>query len=80
MTLGERIRAARGKLTQDEFGDLVGVLGNTVSRWERDVCPPQGAAARWFKKHAPDVFAAIVEARKVRPRAVEADESDRVSS
>lgn len=77
MTLGERIRAARGKLTQNEFGEMVGVLGNTVCRWERNFTMPQGASARWFRKNAPDVYAAIVEARKAPP--VESSD-DRVSA
>jgi transcriptional regulator with XRE-family HTH domain len=31
---GERIRKIRGELTQEKFGRLFGVKGNTVSRWE----------------------------------------------
>jgi len=31
---GERIKKIRGGLTQAEFGKLLGVRGNTVSRWE----------------------------------------------
>ena len=31
---GERIRKIRGKLTQEEFGKLFGVLGPAVSKWE----------------------------------------------
>jgi transcriptional regulator with XRE-family HTH domain len=31
---GQRIRKIRGTLTQVEFGKLLGVRGNTVSRWE----------------------------------------------
>lgn len=56
MTLGERIRKARGKLTQEEFADLIGVLANTVSRWERDLCEPQGAAKKWLRANHPDIY------------------------
>ncbi|RJR41897.1 MAG: XRE family transcriptional regulator [Deltaproteobacteria bacterium] len=31
---GDRIRKIRGDLTQEEFGKLFGVKGNTISRWE----------------------------------------------
>ena len=35
--IGEKIRNVREMLnmTQDEFGDYVGVTGNSVARWER---------------------------------------------
>jgi transcriptional regulator with XRE-family HTH domain len=31
---GARIRKIRGDLTQEEFGKIFGVKGNTISRWE----------------------------------------------
>jgi len=31
---GARIRKIRGDLTQEEFGKIFGVRGNTISRWE----------------------------------------------
>lgn len=36
MTLGERIRTARkGKYTQEELAEMIGVHVNTLRRWER---------------------------------------------
>ncbi len=60
MTLGERIRNARATrgLTQEDVADKIGVLANTVSRWERDVCPPRGVAKKWLRRHWPEVFSA----------------------
>jgi transcriptional regulator with XRE-family HTH domain len=31
---GERIRQVRGRLTQEEFGEIFGVKGSAVSKWE----------------------------------------------
>lgn len=35
-SLGKRLRAARGKLSQSDLAAQVGVAHNTLSRWERD--------------------------------------------
>ena len=40
--IGERIikyRKERG-LTQDEFGELLGVSAQAISKWERELCYP----------------------------------------
>jgi transcriptional regulator with XRE-family HTH domain len=34
MTVSEAITRLRGKMTQDEFGEVIGVTGNTISRYE----------------------------------------------
>lgn len=53
-TLGERLQALRerAKETQDETGRAVGVIGTTVSRWERNIGKPHAeqlvALARHF--------------------------------
>jgi transcriptional regulator with XRE-family HTH domain len=39
-TIGTRIRAARGRLTQEAFARLVGVSALTPSKWERGVMTP----------------------------------------
>jgi transcriptional regulator with XRE-family HTH domain len=41
-TLGEEVRAVRQfiKKTQADFGELLGVSGNTIARWERDEMLP----------------------------------------
>lgn len=59
-TLGERIRKARTArgLTQEQLAAKIGVLGNTVSRWERNVCPPRGAARKWLARKLPEAFTA----------------------
>lgn len=43
-TLADRIRQARGELSQTEFADRIGVDSITVSRWERGVVKPNGAS------------------------------------
>jgi transcriptional regulator with XRE-family HTH domain len=37
MSLGERIKEARGEMTQRDLADALGVDPITVSRWERGV-------------------------------------------
>lgn len=42
ITISERIRAYRKehRLTQAEFGDLLGVSPQAISKWEREECYP----------------------------------------
>jgi len=35
------LRKIRGNITQDELGDVIGVTGNTVSRWELGTVKPK---------------------------------------
>jgi transcriptional regulator with XRE-family HTH domain len=46
LSLGDRIREARGTLTQRELADLLGVDPITVSRWERGTVEPSGRRIR----------------------------------
>ena len=41
MTLGQALRLARGKLTQREVGQLLGVDQGTVSHWEKGKGQPE---------------------------------------
>ena len=42
MTIGEKIKRTRAavKKTQAQFGELLGVTGNTIARWERGEMTP----------------------------------------
>jgi DNA-binding transcriptional regulator YiaG len=57
-TLGERIRTKREAvgLTQHELAEQIGVLANSVSRWERDCAEPQGPAKKWLREKWPEVY------------------------
>jgi transcriptional regulator with XRE-family HTH domain len=46
LSLGERIRTARGGRTQRELADELGVDPITVSRWERGAIEPSGRRIR----------------------------------
>lgn len=35
------LRKIRGNITQEELGDVIGVTGNTVARWERGEVQPR---------------------------------------
>jgi putative transcriptional regulator len=35
------LRRIRGNVTQDELGDVIGVTGNTISRWELGTVKPK---------------------------------------
>ena len=39
MTLGERLKIARGKLTQIATADAAGIRNTTISRYEKDIIP-----------------------------------------
>ncbi|WP_319023432.1 helix-turn-helix domain-containing protein [Pseudodesulfovibrio thermohalotolerans] len=39
-SLGERIKVARGELTQAEFAERIGVHKNSLSRYERNANKP----------------------------------------
>lgn len=58
-TFGERLKSARKErnLSQQDVAAKIGVVSNTVSRWERDVCPPRGAARKALRRVLPDAFA-----------------------
>lgn len=38
-SLGERIRIARGDMTQVQLAEKIGVTAMTISRWENDAYP-----------------------------------------
>jgi DNA-binding transcriptional regulator YiaG len=60
---GKDVRALRrkmGDLTQGELAEKLGVHWITLSRWERDVFPIPGPAARLLKL--------LASARSPRPR------------
>lgn len=42
ITIGEKIKEYReeNRLTQGEFGKLIGVSAQAVSKWEKNVCCP----------------------------------------
>jgi transcriptional regulator with XRE-family HTH domain len=46
LSLGEKIREARGALKQRELADMLGVDPITVSRWERGAVEPSGKRIR----------------------------------
>src|SRR5690349_17007862 len=40
MTLGERLKQVRGKVSQKDFGEMFGAAPNTVRKYENDEGPP----------------------------------------
>ena len=49
MSFGERIRYIRGGLSQEDFGYLLGVPGNTVWAWEcGEILPKRGIIKALF--------------------------------
>jgi len=40
MTIGDRIRQLRGRLTQEEFGTKLGISGQHISRYEKNQSIP----------------------------------------
>jgi DNA-binding transcriptional regulator YiaG len=48
---GDEVRALRRrlKLTQVQFGELIGVAGNSVARWERGEMRVRESAARLMR-------------------------------
>jgi len=76
--IGERIQAIRlaRELTQEDVAAKIGVGVNTVSRWERGLCEPQGPAKKWLRANWPEVYAdSASDPDKTNEHAVEHAES-----
>ena len=52
MSIGERIKEARKRLnlTQEEFGEIIGVTKNTVYRWEAGISVPSKKTLERFRQ------------------------------